>query len=440
MKPGLRAKIANKARRHLIRAQEEEAKAPVPEIGDEGPSGGNEGPDKAEIEEEVEEEVREEKEEEVQLEELGDKLDELADTNEVIVDSLEDIKKVIEKGVDDSGMEEELDEAQEEESEDFTAEEFGINPDNLVVSKEDPMSVKSKLRAARKARLYKKSESMTPFKDLGDSFSYDKAKSKKYKSTIPSAPNTKVKADPAPDMFKIANIELELGRDKRNWIVLQKKAGKEIPFCIVPVKNPIQATRSFGINLLRQMKARGVVNTLKKYNAKRIVVKKKAHKTASGKDHHRRFVRAFKLALTAMNKNLVSNPLKASMLEVLDNFGIEASDAITAIEGTFHKASMDHFDVALNETAKYLAKSDEAFVEIEAAIGEMNTDVPKVASSGSKLSQKAQDLRRQASHNSLNISTASDYTPNEAESLAQRIQRALPKPRLSHVGQYVKKM
>ena len=460
MKPGLRTRIAKKAGKYLIRAQEGDP--PVPDVEDEGPAApappaGDDDVD----EEEIEDEVREDKEDEVELEELGEKLDELADTNETIVDALEDIKDVIEGDVlgdeEDKDVEDEFEELQDEDLEDeFTAEEFGINPDNLVVSKEDKMKVSGNLRKARKARLYHK-QAAESYKDVGEAFGYDKAKNKKFKPTIPASPNTKVKGDPPPDMLKLAQIELQLDASKKKWVVLQNKAGKSRSICEIPITSAKGASKAAGIAILRAMKAHGIIKTLKKYKARKCAQeapegtppnasdkpavppkgKPKVDKEVGLRDMERKFTRAFRLALTAMNKNLVANPLKESFAETLNAFGVTENEIVLAVESSFHKASMEHFETAIAETEKYLGLSDSAFIEVEATVGDMNVMTPKAAAvEENTRSDRAERLRIRASKGSLPLSTASETDPTD---MAKVIQNALPRPRLSGVGKYLGK-
>jgi hypothetical protein len=158
--------------------------------------------------------------------------------------------------------------------------------------------------------------------------------------------------------------------------------------------------------------------------------------TASLADVQRRFVRAFRLALSAQQKNLTNNPLKAAWFETLQGLDIPKPEKV--IEATFARAAAEHFEVALAKTAEFLGMSDEAFVEMEAQIGEFSTQPPKTASEVAEDEQhkRSANLRARAHSSSLPFSTASDSDPSD---IASRIENALPKPRLHGVGQLASK-
>jgi len=153
--------------------------------------------------------------------------------------------------------------------------------------------------------------------------------------------------------------------------------------------------------------------------------------TASLADVQRRFIRAFRLALSAQQKNLTDNPLKAAWYETLA--GLDIPNAEKVIEATFARAAAEHFEVALLKTAEFLGMSDEAFVEMESQIGELNTQPPKTASEeeADERHQKSAALRARAHNASLPLSTASDADPTN---FASQIESALPKPKLHGVS------
>jgi hypothetical protein len=142
-------------------------------------------------------------------------------------------------------------------------------------------------------------------------------------------------------------------------------------------------------------------------------------------DVQRKFVRAFNLALTAMNKNLIENPLKGAFAEKLTALGMDDGEAVRVIEAAFRAGSFKHFAAAIAQTEKYLSMSDEAFVETESMISDVNVVEPSfTASQRKEVEEEAQDLRVRASRNSLPITTASEHATEKRDLLGA----ALPKP------------
>lgn len=160
------------------------------------------------------------------------------------------------------------------------------------------------------------------------------------------------------------------------------------------------------------------------------VVEKKTEATASEKaDFERRFVRAFRLALSAQQKNLADNPLKAAWYDILKGINVPSPEKV--IEAAFSRAAAEHFEVTLAKTADYLKLSDESFVELESQIGELETTAPAVADDSEEVDTdavKAAALRARAARQSLPFSSASETS--ESLNRAQLIAAALPKPRL----------
>ena len=144
-------------------------------------------------------------------------------------------------------------------------------------------------------------------------------------------------------------------------------------------------------------------------------------------DFRRRFARAFRLALSAQQKNVVENPLKAAWFEMLSELDIENPEKI--IEATFTRAAAEHFEVAMAKTAEYLAMGDESFVELENQIGELHTRPPMTEDTyvTNERHEHASSLRARASRSSLPVVTASDHAPADK---FESLQIALPKPRL----------
>ncbi len=151
--------------------------------------------------------------------------------------------------------------------------------------------------------------------------------------------------------------------------------------------------------------------------------------TASLADVQRRFVRAFRLALSAQQKNLTDNPLKAAWFESLA--GLDIPNPEKVIEATFSRAAAEHFEVALAKTAEFLNLSNEAFVEMESQIGDLHTQPPKDATDveEDESHKRSAKLRARAHSASLPLSTASSADPTD---YAERISNALPKPKLRY--------
>lgn len=182
--------------------------------------------------------------------------------------------------------------------------------------------------------------------------------------------------------------------------------------------------------------AEEAVETATEETAEEAATDETTEATASLADVQRRFVRAFRLALSAQQKNLTENPLKAAWYETLK--GLDVPNPEKVIEATFARAASEHFEVALMKTAEFLDMSDEAFVEMEAQIGELNTQPPKTASEveADEQHKRAAALRARAQHASLPLSTASDA---ETADYASKIEGALPKPKLHGVSKFANK-
>lgn len=447
----LRKKVASKARK-IIKAQEEK-EAPVPKITDEGPTGLGEPkakppavpaePDvgKEDVEEEVKEELKKEKKEEATLDTIKDVL-------ETIVEALEDQKKVLEKSLlGKTEEEEDFDEFKEKEDlegeEEFTPEEFGINPEELIVSREEKMTA-AKRRQKRKARLYKHAKKA---RTLSEEFEEDKAKKKTFKPSAPAPSITKVKSDETPTMFKLAELALELNDSKDKWTVLKASEEGETPIYEINKKEEENfATEDFANKIFENMKENGVEATLKSYGAeefKGIERKKEVEpiqdeeeKKTIG-DYKRQFNRAFRLAISAMDKNLIQNPLKGAFYDMLTDVGLDDKTAKNVIEAAFAKGAIDHIETALAQTDKYLDMSDEALVETESTIGDLRTKAPEfeggegVEEDTPEFSSRAEAMRKRAAKASLPISTESASDPTDRVAI---LFDALPKPKLSGIS------
>lgn len=146
---------------------------------------------------------------------------------------------------------------------------------------------------------------------------------------------------------------------------------------------------------------------------------------ASTEDNKRRFVRGFRLALSAQQKNLIPSPLKAAFFDVLAELDVDNPEQV--IEAAFAKGAAEHFEVALAKTAEYLELNDEAFVELESQIGELQTMPPEV-SVVEEDNQRSASLKKRASRGSLPFSTVSESSLQESK--VDALHAALPKPKL----------
>lgn len=159
----------------------------------------------------------------------------------------------------------------------------------------------------------------------------------------------------------------------------------------------------------------------------------KIEEHASQEDFKRQFVRAFRLALSAQQKNLADNPLKAAWYETLNGLGVSDHEAKDIIETTFARSSAEHFECTLIKTAEYLGLSTEAFVEMESQIGTLNTLSPITATEqkDEEQSVRAATLRARALRASLPLTTAS-----VDEDISSQIGNALPRPKLFGISQF----
>lgn len=458
-------------------------------------------PKDQEAEAEAESDVKREKKKELKLEDIGEKLDKLSDTMNTLADALSDQKKMIEKSLDieDPEHQDALKSLQDEDKDKlndskYSAEEFGVDPEKLVVSKkENGMSVKN-LRNERKARLYSKvpkqevkeaaKEELKPSETIREQFQEDKMKKKTFSPEAPKPEITKVKPSEVPEMYKIA---MELNADGTQWTVLRAaEEGKEEPiYTIDKNDDPKFAEEEFANKIFEDAKVSGLEAALTKVNAKvfkaelmppekpgnpdkkvdekkekfekkdekkdekdekKHLFEKKDEKPGlhldkkdevkkdeapakpsfSPGDFKRRFSRAFRLALSAMQKNLLRNPLKGALYDTLvSQMNFDPSEATNVIEASFAKAAAEHFEVALTKAEDYMEMNDEAFVEAESTIGELDSKVPAVTASVQHRGDKA--LMERAANNSLPFSTATEEDLTDKLSILSSV---LPKPKL----------
>lgn len=154
------------------------------------------------------------------------------------------------------------------------------------------------------------------------------------------------------------------------------------------------------------------------------------------RDIQRRFLRAFRVALSAQQKNLIDNPLKAAWFRALTAMNIDEPTRL--IEATFSQAALDQFEVALNKAEEYLALSDEAFIETESTVGDFRTTLPteEAAVEPSVRQSAATAMRERAKKASMVVSTASDA---DASDRASVIAQALPMPKLAGISRLARR-
>jgi hypothetical protein len=416
---GLRAKIAKKASK-ILEAQAEAPLSedlPADEPKEDAPAG--------------------DKDLEAKVEDLSAKIDALAEAIEQLTlveeeekpEDLEDLKEDEEKDKD----------------KDVTKDEMGLEaPEMLAASK-----------TAEKTDLGDHN------KTIADDFEKDKSDKAQQKLEAPAPQITKVKKSELPTMLKLADIAFEQKNDK--WIVIDAsdESNEKPVYEIAKGENGAGFdSASFVESLIKRMQAEGVSEVLQSVGAveysdpaKQAEADKKAAPelpklptppappaavkpekkedekanvpVVKAADVQRKFVRCFNLALTALNKNLIPNPLKASFVEKLVELGMDESESVRVIEAAFRAGSIKHFASALAQTEKYLSMSDEAFVETEAMISDLNVVEPQMNASRRDLDDDADALRARASRNSLPIVTASEHNSEKRDLLGA----ALPKPK-----------
>ena len=378
---------------------------------------------------------------------LEERVEELEEKQEVIEEALEEHKDVIENIMEvEEGeghtFEDWLDgEDKKKEDEEISNEEMGLDDEFLTAGEEENMS----LREQRKARLSgKKAAEKT--ETLADQWDYEKAKKERSGPIQPEVTQGKVPEHKMPDMFKVGDLSLELTDDKKAWIVLDKN---EKPICAIKqgtVKAEEFASQEFAKKVILDMHKLGVRSALKKYKAEGMPAKsavkpagKPADKKIAATDNaaalkaannnfKRRFVRALRLALTAMNKNLVKPvPLKAAFFEILSSLSVPHANEI--IETAFQKAGIKHFETAIANAEKYLGMADSAFIELESSINDIETaEVPVSIEEEEAIHEHAADLRRRARAGSMPFDTKSEEDVNDRMAILDRV---LPKPKLA---------
>lgn len=422
----------------LKKAQEDEE---IPEEGDV-----EETPEDAEGDEEPEDEGLDEVEEEVEEappEGLEERVEAIEETQEVIEEGLEEHKEILEQLLDgDSEGEETIfEDFMEEEKgdeEEISGDEMGLEDDFLTAS--DKEDEQMSLRDQRKARL-KKAAADT--ETLNDQWELEKDKKKRSGPIQPEVPKGNVPKHEMPEIFKVSDLSLEQTKDKKAWLVLDKN---DKPFCVLhkgSLSEKEFASEAFAKKVILDMHKMGIKHALKKYRAAKYVKKIASAALVDPKvaavannDFKRRFVRAVRLALTAMNKNLVKEiPLKAALYEILAD--LEVQDAARIVEAAFARAGVKHFEAAIAKAEDYLGMSDASFIELESQIND--TEVADVTTNTNEnritASSDAADLRRRARENSMPFSSSTEEDPNDKIAMLERV---LPKPRLSNIASMFK--
>jgi len=533
---GVRKKVSTKTKGFIRKAQQAPAPAPqggpaMPKVTDPGaPAGGAPGapvpgapkpptggpggapgappaPPKDPVAD-----VEQDKREEAKLEKLSEGLSKLEDKFDTLADAVIEMKDAL---VGD-GKKDKFEEIKEEDDEvdDVSSEEFGIDKDNLVLSnkKEAAMPSAEELRTARKQRLAKDKKEGAEL-----TFEMDDAPNKKYKQQVPSPTITKLKKAPEDwGQYRLSAMSLDLNASGDQWSLVNMENG-DVYYTIASTDETKEtfATEEFAKEIIKDMHELGVeaamkkhaalpfekedapdecaVDKLKKRDKKPMPFKKEKKDDLDGdkldrgpdrgrgrmaadedpveqaveegaiepieevaspeveealveedvaeedvgitaSDYHRRFLRAFRLALTAQGKNLIDNPLKGAMFSVLSELGVE--NPAGWVESIFAQAADDHFEVALSKTDEYLELSDEALIEAESLVGDLSTGTPvETEESADELrptGSRAEALKRRARKASVPLSSS---TVHETDRFSE-ISGALPTPKLAGIGRY----
>lgn len=389
--------------------------------------------------EEVEELEEEEGEEEAPPKDLEERVEDLEETQEELTDALEEHTEIIEQVLEGGEGEETLyedfieDQEGEEDEDEISSDEMGLE-DLLTATKEETMS----LRDQRKARLRQAAESPADTETISDQWDFEKDRKKRSGPIQPEVPKGNVPKHEMPEIFKVSDLSLEQTPDKQAWVLLDKN---EKPICAlrkgsIPEKE--FTSSAFAKKVILDMHKNGIKATLKKYKAVKYVKKaasadpavaEKAakEKVVANNDFKRRFIRAFRLALTAMNKNLVEEiPLKAAFFDILSD--LEVPQANEIIETAFKKGAIKHFEAAIAQAEKYLGMSDASLIEYEARINDTKVaDLSINEPQRVTASDHAMELRRRASENSLPFSSSTDEDLTDKVAALERI---VPKPKL----------
>jgi len=406
----------------------------------------------------------EDAEEEAEEEETGDLAkefrefkDEIKEMLETMVEGMESQKKLLEELSGEESKEQDgpkFEDFQEDDKddEDKEEEEFGLEDEDLTTAKTERGATLREQRKSRLAGKVQKKAEEKKDKSLKDQWKPEVKNLPKVYDTSPTK-TTLPKKDDCPAFFKAADLTLVHDATAKAWKVMDKDAN-----CLYTIPQGDRpdaefACKPFAEAFILEADKLGVEETLKKYNA--VKVEKVAEtapvveaapvapvaevaapeavapvtddeKTVIASNYQRRFARAFNLALTAMNKNLLYSPLKSALFDIMANLDIAEPEKI--IESAFAHASKEHFDVAVKKAEDYLRMSDEAFIETESAIGDI-----EVAQMSSPSAPEAEDhetgeeLKARASRNSLPFVTADESSDDSFEKLCE----AMPRPKLA---------
>lgn len=397
-------------------------------------------------------------------------------------------------------FEELREEKKEEKDRKKSPEEFGLDEKNLIVSKEERMATEAKgdLRQARKERLASElkyhGEGYDP---KGLEFEEGGQENKKYEQKVPAPVITKVKKDEIPDLFK--TVAMDLSDDESKWTVVNKTT-EEALYVIPRTEANAEGfeTEAFAKAVIADMRKLGLEDAMKKHEAmpmplldkvldkkegpgpgvkdgpksditEKLKLKKdddakglpplkllkkegpeKGEKEDKPKDlppmmgndqmeannFQRRFMRAFRLALSEQQKNLIDNPMKAAWYQILTSLNV--AEPARVIEAAFSRSALDQFEVAIARTEEYLKMNDESFISMEAAIGDLKTTAPDESDVDAPLPAAASKaLRERAKRASLVLSTASEA---DATDRSSAIASALPTPKLAGISRLAKQI
>ena len=453
----LRTATSKKLGNFLKQSQDADVDLPDLEMLDEGPQ--NEGPD-----EDGEDEIEEDETEEDEKEEPESDSD-LEETVEQLVDAVSEMKEVLEEGLGLRDPDQDIEDFKEDEDDelldDFTVSEFGIDADDLVTStQEENMSINS-LKAKRKSRLATRKR-RAAYGDggatsLAEEFDLAKDKKKRFGPKSDAPKITKVKKSEVPETLKLASLSLELNDAKDAWSVMDAKGNVyyTVNASALEIPAKVFTHRKFAEKIIKDMHKMGIEAALlsKRYKAEKAddkeekkapkKDKKEAPKKSMNKekleaykknlskrqstgvaDHKRKWSRAARLAMVAMNKNLSNNgmnPLKAAFLGLLvDTIKLDGATSIAIVEEAFAEGSSDYMDAVMAQADAYMNMGDEAFVETESAIGEMEVkhlEMPEDEDYDPILTPRANALRKRAANSSIPVQS---YVQEKDEGVVEK--------------------
>ena len=397
------------------------------------------------------------------VEEEGPKESKLLDLlNELLPMVKEILEKEHEEHSEESPIDELKEDKEEELDEDVTPDEFGVNVEEQLASKESKKEDEEDEEEESEEDEEDEKEEKTaasdlkPSETLDEEFNKAKSDSTQYKQNVSTPQITKVKEDALPEMFKLADLVLEFDESKCQ---LKNANDETVALYEMDTDKVTDSERQqFAKDFVDHAVNNGIEATLQRFNAKKVdSLKEKDTKKVKemtklndeipadtmfdvkkiAEDEYKiKHRRAQKLVWTAMNKNLLGegNPIKAALMnKFVDDLKIDAKQAAEAIELAFAGAADEYFDLQASKVDQFLSMNDEAFLQVESTFAGTNIRIPEMTIDASSLTheevnpqQKAKDMRIRAARGSLPLSTQTNSNP-EAE-YRSRIADAMPKP------------